>query len=204
MRFVVYLVSLMLAVILGALGAMHFGGQQADPVPVPATIVRVREVLRLEVLEVNLYKKIAFNPQPEPAGSVWGDLSSWIRESLSPSQGRAIVFARVGLLFDLAQIDEGHVRVHDREVWVLLPELSARVELLPDETEIIASNLDAAQTARLFELARDGFARDVMASRDLQKRARHSARLSLTVLLTELGFSQVHVVEKAADLPGQG
>jgi hypothetical protein len=69
------------------------------------------------------------------------------------------------------------------------------VELRPGETEVIGSNLDSAETARLLELARDAFAREVQADRGLRDRARASAERQIGALLTTLGFSAVHFVD---------
>jgi Protein of unknown function (DUF4230) len=73
------------------------------------------------------------------------------------------------------------------------------VELRPDETEILGSTLDSAETARLFELARAAFERQVEADAALRTRARGSAERHIRALLATLGFASVHFVDS---LPG--
>jgi len=171
-------------------------GASRPPLPDPPSVaLRVREVARLETLEVSLYKKVAYAPEPVPAGSFWGDVLGWARHALRPPQGRAIVFAEAHLGLDLGRIGPESLRVAGREVWVALPPLVATIELLPGETEIIGSNLDSAETARLLELARIAFEREVVADARLRERARGSAERALRGLLLGLGFSEVHFVD---------
>ncbi len=166
------------------------------PLPDPPSVaLRVREVARLETLEVSLYKKVSYAPEPAPAGSFWGDVLGWARQVLRPPRGRAIVFANARLGLDLARLAPESLRVAGREVWVTLPPLVATVEILPGETEIIGSNLDSAETARLLELARLAFEREVAADLRLRERARGSAERALRGLLLGLGFSEVHFVD---------
>ena len=83
-----------------------------------------------------------------------------------------------------------------REVALVLPPLLTRVELLPGETEVIGSNLDSAETARLLELAKVAFEREVQADRGLQGKARTAAEQALTALLLPLGVTRVTFVER--------
>jgi len=160
--------------------------------PDPAALaVRVREVTRLETLEVSLYKKVSFEPEPAPAGSFWGDVLNWARYSLNPPRGKAIIFADVHLGFHFSKIDQSSLRVAGSRIEVQLPPLQAQVELKPGETEVIGSNLNSEQTAQLLELARAAFEREVLADSRLRERARMSAERSLSVLFLSLGFREV-------------
>jgi hypothetical protein len=174
---------------------------RAAPPDPPAVVEKIRQVARLEALEVSLYKKVSFAPEPQPAGSIWGDLAGWIRESVARPQGRAIVFAvaRVGL--DVSRLGPERVALRGRSCAIALPPLEVRVELLPGETEVIGSNLDSAQTARLLELAKRAFEREVQADRALQARARAAAEQALTALLLQVGVDRVEFVEPAALRP---
>jgi hypothetical protein len=78
----------------------------------------------------------------------------------------------------------------------VLPPIRVTVELRPGETEIIGSNLDSAETAQLFELARSAFERELGADARLHEQARTSARRAIRSVLQELGFQQVHFVER--------
>ncbi|HYQ80467.1 MAG TPA: DUF4230 domain-containing protein, partial [Anaeromyxobacteraceae bacterium] len=77
----------------------------------------------------------------------------------------------------------------------------ATVELQPGETEVIGSNLDSAETARLFQLAKEGFQRQLEADERLKARARDSARRAIEGLLLGLGFGAVHVVDRLPEVP---
>lgn len=193
--------SLLLAVALG-LGAgagvtlvlRAFPARKPLPDP-PAVIVQVREVAKLETLHVSLYKKVSFAPEPSAADSVWGDLAGWLRYSFRAPRGKAIVFAHANLGLDLSRLGPDSLRVDGRAVEVILPPLQVEVVLEPGETEVIGSNLDSAQTARLFELARQAFEREVAADAALRERARGSAERALRGLLLSLGFEAVRFTE---------
>jgi hypothetical protein len=189
------LLVLGLAIGAGAALVFRFGrGTPALP-DSPAVALRIREAARLETLDVRLYRKIRFAPEPTEAGSLWGDLAGWARHTLRAPEGRAIVFADAHLGLDLAKIDASRIRVAGREVFLVLPEIQATVEILPGETEIIGSNLDSADTARLLERAREAFARDVAADPALRARARRAAESAIGALLLTAGFEAVHFVD---------
>lgn len=164
--------------------------------PEPAALVQqVREVTRLETLDLSVYKKVSFEPDPTPAGSFWGDVFNWVRYSLHPPRGKAIIFADVHLGFDFSKIDQSNIRVIGSRIEVQLPPLQAQVELKPGETEVIGSNLDSEQTAQLLELARAAFEREALADSSLRDRARASAERSLRDLLLSLGFREVRFTD---------
>lgn len=167
----------------------------------PALVTRMREVARLETLEVTLYKKVSFEPDPEPASSVWGDLFNFLRHSVAAPKGRAIVFADVHLGLDLERLGPDQLRVHGDRVDVVLPPVTVKVELRPGETEVIGSSLDSEQTAQLFDLAKLGFENEAKANRALQEKARQSAERALRALLITLGFREVRFVDA---LPASG
>ncbi|MBL0277196.1 MAG: DUF4230 domain-containing protein [Anaeromyxobacter sp.] len=202
MRSLVKLVLLGLAIGAGAALCWRLltPGRVAPP-DVPAVVEKVRQVARLEVLQVSLYRKITFAPEPVEAGSVWGALAGWLRHTVARPQGKAIVFATARLGLDVAKLQPGDVTVRERTASIVLPPLEVVVELLPGETEVIGSNLDSADTARLLELAREAFHRQVMADRGLQGRARLAAEQALTALLLQVGLDAVEFVERPAERP---
>jgi hypothetical protein len=171
--------------------------------PTPLVVDRIREVARLETLDLQVYKKITYAPEPSPTGALWSDVLAWAKSSLFPSQGRAIVFGTVHLGLDLSKLDARRLSIHGSRIEVALPPMHAQVELRPGETEIISSNLDSAQTAQLLELAKGAFEREVMADPTLQAKARGSAERALTGLLLSLGFREVVFVD-AVRAPGAG
>ncbi|HET9597932.1 MAG TPA: DUF4230 domain-containing protein [Anaeromyxobacteraceae bacterium] len=174
-------------------------GSVPDP---PAIVERIREVVRLEVLDVRLYKKVSFAPDPEPSGTAWGDLAGWLRYTFHAPHGKAIVFADAHLAVDLGRMDASRLEVRGRTAWVALPPVRVSIELRPGETEVIGSTLDSAQTARLFELAKDAFEREVSADAALRARARASAERAVRALLVQLGFTDVHVADELPRAPG--
>jgi hypothetical protein len=201
MRRLLSLLVLGLAVGVG-LGFALRAGRRAPALPdPPAVATQIREIARLETLEVALHKKISFSPDPAVADTLWGDVAGWLRHSFRAPRGKAIVFAVARLGLDLSKLDASSVRVQEREVFVVLPPLRAVVELRPGDTEIIGSNLDSAETARLFELAKTAFEREVEADRALQEKARASAERQIRALLVTLGFAAVHVVEALPATP---
>lgn len=166
----------------------------APPDP-PAVVEKVRTAARLETLDVRLYKKVSFAPGPQPTGSVWGDLASWVKHSVAAPQGKAIVFAVAHYGVDLSKLKADAVRVQGPRVEVTLPPVQVSVELLPGETEVIGSNLDSAQTAELFDLARRAFEAEAGADVALRTRARAAAEVAIERLLRPLGFTQVVFVD---------
>jgi hypothetical protein len=118
-----------------------------------------------------------------------------MRHTFATPRGKAIVFAIARLGFDLQKLDASSVKVDGREVWVVMPPLRTVVELRPEDTEVIGSNLDSAETARLFELAKVAFEREVAADALLRERARASAERQVRALVATLGFEAVHFVD---------
>src|SRR5215813_15195513 len=167
----------------------------AKPPDGPALVEQVREVTRLETLDVSVYKKVSFEPEPAPAGSFWSDVLNWARYSLRPPRGKAIIFADVHLGFQFSKIDQSSLRVAGSRIEVQLPPLQAQVELKPGETEVIGSNLDSEQTAQLLELARVAFEREALADSRLRDRARVSAERSLRDFLFSVGFYEVRFTD---------
>lgn len=198
MKKVIALVLAALALGLGLGFGLRLGPRRPPPPDPPAVATRIREVARLETLDVAVYKKVSFAPEPTEAASIWGDVAGWLRHTFRTPQGKAIVFATAHLGLDLSRLDESSVRVVGREVFVVLPPVRASIELRPDETEIIGSNLDSAETARLFDLAKAAFEREVGGDAALRGRARASAERQIRALLVTLGFVDVHFVD---DLP---
>jgi len=173
---------------------VHRAESPAVP-PTPLVVERMREVARLQTLDLAVYKKIAYAPEPIPTGALWSDVLTWAKASLFPTRGRAIIFGTVHLGVDLSKLDARRLHIQGSRVEVALPPLQAQVELRPGETEVISSNLDSAQTAQLLELARTAFEREVMADPALQAKARGSTERALTGLLLSLGFREVVFVD---------
>jgi Protein of unknown function (DUF4230) len=194
---------IVLGLALGAGAALAYrlaGPGRALPDP-PAVVTQIREVARLETLDVRLYKKVTFAPEPREAGSLWGDVAGFLRQTFRTPQGKAIVFADAHLGLDLSRLDARSVALRGREVDVVLPPIRATIELRPDETEIIGSNLDSAETARLFALAKEAFQREVESDGALRERARASAERNIRALLVTMGFSGVHFIETLPHAP---
>jgi hypothetical protein len=169
--------------------------------PTPVVVEKVRTAARLETLDVRVYKKVSFAPSPQPTGSVWGDLANWVKHTVNAPQGRAIIFAVVHYGVDLSKLSPEHVRVQGDRVELVLPPVQSAVELLPGETEIIGSNLDSAQTAELFDLAKRAFEAEAGGDAALRGKARAAAELAVERVVRALGFREVVFVDA---LPGAG
>ena len=204
MRNLLAVAALLLAFALGAGLVWHLSHREGRLPDAPALVLKIREVARLETLDVSLYKKIDFSPDPREQATVWASLAQWASYTVRPPRGRAIVFAVAHLGLDLRKLDADSLRVTGRRVEVVLPRVQTQVELRPAEVEIIGSNLNSGQTAQLFERARNAFEAEVVADKLLQERARESARQSLRSLCVGLGFSEVAFVEKLLPEPQRG
>ncbi len=201
-RLLVSVLLLLLAAVAGAVGALALLRPAPPALPdTPALVTRVREVARLETLQVSLYKKVAFTPEPQASDSLWKEVVTWARYAIHTPNGRAIVFADVHLGYDFQRLDASSLRVQGPRVDVALPPLEVKVELKPGETEIIGSNLDSAQTALLLEKAREAFQREVSADARLRERARRSAESTLRALFFSVGFREVNVVDQLPPAP---
>ena len=162
----------------------------------PTLVEKVREVARLETLEVTTYKKLTYEVDPPATESLVESVANWAEWSAAPPVGRAIVFADVHVGLDLSRIDEESVRVEGDVVTIVLPPLQTRVELRPGETEVVRSNLDSAETAELLDRAKWAILADVSGDARLAERARESARRALRGLLLSTGFREVVFVEE--------
>jgi hypothetical protein len=204
MGLVLRILFLVVAVALGAVGTFLALRPQARVLPdPPALVLQMREVTRLETLDVSLYKKVSFSQAPTASDALWKDVINFAAYSLNKKEGRAIVFADVHLGYDFQRIDTSSLRVVGSRVDVVLPPLEVKVELKPGETEVIDSNLDSAQTALLLEKARLAFQKEVSFDQRLKDRARQSAERSLRALFLTLGFTEVRFVEKLSPVtPG--
>jgi hypothetical protein len=173
--------------------------QLPDP---PALVTQIREVARLETLDVMLFKKVSFEPEPEPSTTLVGDALTWAKFTLRPPRGKAIVFADVHLGLDLSQLDPSDVVASGDTVEVHLPPLEAQVELRPGDTEVMGSNLDSQQTAQLFETAKVAFRQEVMANEALKAKARASSERAMRALLISLGYRDIRFVAAAPGTSG--
>jgi hypothetical protein len=204
-KVVVVVVLCVVAFAAGGIFAYAMFRPQPHPPPdTPALIIQMREVARLETLDVNLYKKVSLEPQPEPAGSLWGDVANWVKFNVNPPHGKAIVFAVAHVGLDVSQMLPSHVLVVGDQIDIVLPALETRVELEPAQTEVIGSNLDTAQTAQLFDLAKTAFQRQVEADAGLRAKARASAERSLRAFFVTAGFREVRFVSDLPPRPGSG
>ena len=204
MRNLLAVLAIVLAFALGAGVVWHFS-QREKPLPDEKALIQtVREVARLQTLDVTLYKKVAFEPDPREQKTLWGTVAQWASYSMHPPHGRAIIFAEAHLGIDLGKLDVSSLQVRGRRVEVVLPHPVVQVELKPAETEIIGSNLDSKETAELFEKARVAFEGEVAADAGLQRRARESAELTLRSLFSTLGFTEIVFVKALSPRPAHG
>ena len=181
----------------GVFCVLHYqADREARRLPPLGTLVtQVRDVARLETLEVTLHKKIVFEPAAgDTTDDAWTEVWRWAQHVLRPARGKVIVFAVARLGLDLSQLGPDNIRVEQDTVLCLIPPLQADVELLPQETEVIGSNLDTAETVELLETARQAFLAQIERDQGLQNRARASAERALTGLIVSLGFKSLRFV----------
>lgn len=179
----------------GGVALWWLGHRPAETAGTETMITQMREVMRLEALDISLHKKVVFAPEPVPADSFWRDVANWAQQSLAPARGKVIVFAVAHVGVELSKLSADSVLLDEGTVFVVLPPLQVSVELLPAETEVIGSNLDTAQTAQLLASAKEAFTRQVQTDPLLTQRARASAQRALQALCTHLGFRDVRFVE---------
>lgn len=189
------------ACVVALLALLAFGAgrrlQRPDPlVDTPAVLTQMREVARLETLDVFTYRKVSYEPEVAPSTSLAGDVIAWAKHSVAPRRGRAIVFATVHVGLDLSRLGPDDVRIVGEAIEVVLPPPVVTVELLPAETEVISSNLDSAQTAALLQKGRAALEQDVRSDAALRQRARASSERALKALLATLGFRDIRFVER--------
>ncbi len=186
----------------GAVAAWRFLPGRRQPLPdPPAVATQIREVARLETLEVTVYKKVRFAPDPSAGTeSLWGDVFAWAKYTLRAAEGKAVVFATAHLGLDLERFGPQNVLVVGRTALVVLPPIRVQIELKPGETEVIGSNLDSQETAELFDRAKAALEQEVRADAALNRKARDSAQRAIRALLVTLGFEQVQFVDV---LPGE-
>lgn len=180
---------------LGALAVKLSSSREPHAADPPSVLVQLREVARLETLDVSVYKKITFEPDPQEAATLWGEVALWAKQALRSPKGRAILFADVHLGLDVSKLDQRSLYIHGTTVDVVLPPVTATVELKPGETEVIASNLDSQETAELFQRAKHAFEAEVISDPKLKAKARASAEKSVRTLLVTLGFREVRFVD---------
>lgn len=176
----------------------HAPRQLPDP---PSLVERVREVARLETLDVAVYKKVTFAPDPKPADSLFGEVATWATYTVNPPEGKAIVFADAHLALDVSKIDASSIRVHDEVVEMVLPPFTTSVEIRPGETEVVRSNLDSAKTSQLLDKAKWEIQADVDRDASLKARARASAERSIRALFVSAGFKDVKFVDALPTAP---
>lgn len=176
---------------------VHRAVKPVTPEP-GALIERVKEVARLQTLEVRLSTTVAYEPDPKLAPTLPGQVLSWIVHNVQAKEGRAIVSGVARLSLDLSKLDEGAFRIDDDRLALVLPAVKTQVELDLERTQVVQSNLDSADTAQLFEKGRRSLAMQVERDKALQQRARDSAERALRALLTGVGFREVVFVDSVA------
>lgn len=167
-------------------------------VDAPALLEKIREVARLQTLDVTVSKIVRYEPDPPEASSTVGAVLNWARWSWRQPEGEALVFATGHLGFDLRQLDVRALRFEADTVELALPPLQVSVELDADRTRILKSNLASQETTELFAKGRRALAAEIKGDRALRERARKSGETAIRALLLRVGFKKVSFVEEAA------
>jgi hypothetical protein len=188
---VLKLVPWLFAVVAVAVAAVLLRVEQVVGAEPPAVIERIREVQRLEVLEVTVHKKVTFAPDPKPQPTLLAGVWAYARDTVAPKRGTALVFANARFFVDLRKLKGEQVYVRGEEVTLELPEPEIEARVLPGETEVIVSNLGSEDTAAMLQAAEGELHASVLRDVKLRDRARESAERTLTALLKGLGFRKV-------------
>lgn len=157
----------------------------------PALIERIREVARLEALDVELRKQVSWAPDPVASGSLVVDVLHWAKDLVRPVEGTMWVAGTAHVGVDLARLDVARIHVVDRVAWIDLPPLVTDVALDPAGTHALRGNLDQEGTARLLAKARLHLVFEVERDVAVQAKARVAVEKALRGLLLPLGFAAV-------------
>lgn len=173
--------------------------------PEPGALVeRVKEVARLQTLEVHLSTTVEHVPDPKIAPTFAGQVVSWVAYNLRAKKGRALVSGVARLSLDLSQLDASAFHFTKDRVTLVVPPVRTSVDIDLERTQIVASNLNSAETAELFEKGRRSLVMQVERNEVLQQRARASAQNALRTLLTGLGFREVVFVDSFDEVEARG
>jgi hypothetical protein len=164
--------------------------KNAVPDP-PAVVEKIREVAQLETLQVQTYKTVTFKPDPQATGSLARDFVVSVKESLLPTEGKAIVFADLYAGLDLEHLTPDKLRVRGDSIEVVLPPVQTRVELRPADTLVVGSNLDSQQTMQLLDRAKTLFESELGRDPALHERAKRANERAIRALLITLGFREI-------------
>lgn len=175
----------------------------APPVVPPpdgrAVVEKIRDVARLETLEVHVYRKVSFEQEAAKEESTWKDLANWLKTQVHPVRGRAIVFGVAHVQLD---VDKLQVHLRDRTIYVVLPPTRTHVELKPQETEIMSNeHLGPEQTSQMLALAKAEMEREVAADKRLQERAVTGAQRAIRAVLADAGLVDVRFVSEIPTSP---
>lgn len=167
-----------------------------------AVLRQVRQVARLTLLEVNLYRKIVFQPDPPAPDGMLHALWLFAANHLRTQSGKVIVFAQGSVGIDVSQlaIDGLHLS-EDGSAEVALPPLWYELRILPGETEVIASNLTSEQTAALLAEAEKVMLHQLQTDTHLQQKANQAAQQWFSSWLARMGYTQVRFVATSSSAP---
>ncbi len=187
-----------LGITVGTLEALRPNKPAPPPEDMRPVVERLREIARLETLEVSVYRKVRFEPAIPKSEGALGDVANWARQTLAPRKGRAVVFADALLSVDLRRVD---ARATGNRVVVVIPDVLTRVILKPAETEILESNLRPDEHQAMLSEALDTLQREVSQDRALRARAKRSAQRALEDFLKGAGYQEVVFVDALPPLP---
>lgn len=186
------LVVALIACVVGMGVATYFLRFRTSTVPDPPVVVeKMREVAKLETLQVTSYKIMVFKPDPKVTGSLARDFIASAKDLVAPSEGKAVVFADLYAGLDLEHLTPDKLRVRGDSIEVVLPPVTTRVELRPADTLVVASNLDSQETMQLLDNAKVRFETELGRNPELRERARQANERAIRALLITLGFREI-------------
>lgn len=163
------------------------------PPPAPLYLDTVRDVLSLEVLEVQMHRRVGFEPDPKPDQKLGAQLLAWAKESLAPEKGEAVVFATARYFVDVSRLRESALRLEGRTAEFEMPRVSVVVELLPEETILLRSTLGPGGETQLLARAKLLFEDAARSNPRLMDRARANAERAARELFLRSGYDEVKI-----------
>jgi hypothetical protein len=160
--------------------------------PSPIYIDALRDAAKLEGLEVEMHQLVTFEPDPPVPQTFGQTLAAWAKDIVDHEKGQALVFATARYMVDLGRLDDSSVEVRDRTVFVRLPPVAVTIDLKPEETVVLRSNLSPGGETALLASAKLKLESEARSNARLTARAQVSAERAIRDLILRLGYFAVN------------
>ncbi len=198
------MIRFLLGAVLGLLGAVLLVGFLREPKPperpppAPLYLDSVRDVLSLEVLEVQMHRRVTFEPDLKAKDGLGAQLVAWAKDSLAPEKGEAVVFAKARYFVDVSRLRQSALRLEGRTAELALPPVTVAVELEPDETILVRSTRAPGGETQLLGRAKLLFEDAAKSNPKLMERARANAERAARELFLRSGYDEEKITLEPA------